>query len=225
MKAKFGAIVVDGRGKLGGHVFAKNRAGNYMRTKVTPVNPQTSYQQAQRAALGTLSSGWSGLTDPQRAAWNGAVDGFQKTNIFGDLKSPTGKNLYTGLNRNLLNSGESVLVNPPSPAAVPNLELTAAEASVAGTTFAVTSTGDVTDSFVHVWATPPLSAGTSFIKNRLRFLGSFSGGDPSVIDIWAQYTARFGAPVVGQNIYVAANVINEGGQSGVQENVKATIVA
>jgi len=46
MKMKFGAIVVDGRGKIGGHVASKNRGGAYLRTKVTPSNPQTGYQAA-----------------------------------------------------------------------------------------------------------------------------------------------------------------------------------
>jgi len=36
MKTLFGAIVVDGRGKLGGHVASKNRHGSYFRTKVSP---------------------------------------------------------------------------------------------------------------------------------------------------------------------------------------------
>ena len=35
------AIVADIRNKLNGSVFSKNRYGAYVRTKVTPVNPQT----------------------------------------------------------------------------------------------------------------------------------------------------------------------------------------
>ena len=39
MKIKFGSEVVDGRGKIGGHVYSKNKGGAYKRTKVTPSNP------------------------------------------------------------------------------------------------------------------------------------------------------------------------------------------
>lgn len=225
MKIKFGAIVTDGRGKLGGHVLAKNRSGNYMRTKVTPVNPQTTYQQAQRAALGTLSSGWSGLTGAQRAAWDGAVGDFQKTDIFGDLKSPTGKNLYTGLNRNLLNAGQSILTTPPSPASIPNLTIDAADYSLAGTSFDIDTTGTATSSFVQAWATPPLSAGTTFVKNRIRLLESIAGGVDATLDIYASYLARFGAPPVGSNVYVAIRVVNAGGEAGVLSTFQATIGA
>jgi len=45
MKIKFGSIVVNGSGKLGGHVYSSNRGGNYVRTLATPSNPQTPAQQ------------------------------------------------------------------------------------------------------------------------------------------------------------------------------------
>lgn len=225
MKIKFGAIVTDGRGKLGGHVLAKNRSGNYMRTKVTPVNPQTTFQQAQRAALGTLSSGWSGLSTAARTAWNIAVTGFQKTDIFGDLKNPTGKNLYTGLNRNLLNAAQAVLTLPPSPAAIPNLSISSATFSIAGDTFAIVTAGTATGSFVQLWATPPLSAGTSFVKNRLRQVEVVAGGADATIDIHAAYVARFGVPPLGANVYVGVRVINAGGEAGVRSTFSASVVA
>lgn len=225
MKIKFGAIVTDGRGKLGGHVLAKNRSGNYMRTKVTPVNPQTTYQQAQRSALGTLSSGWSGLTESQRNQWDSAVVDFQKTDIFGDLKSPTGKNLYTGLNRNLLNAGQSIISVPPSPASIPNLTIDAANYSLVGTSFDVGTLGDATGSFVQAWATPPVSDGTTFVKNRLRMLESIAGGSDATLDIYDSYLNRFGAPAVGAKVYVAIRVVNAGGEAGVISTFLATIGA
>src|SRR3546814_20356183 len=72
-KVKFGALMTDARGKLGGHVFSKNRAGSYLRTKVTPVNPQTSYQTSVRALFGAISPQWSGLSQAVRDSFNGAV--------------------------------------------------------------------------------------------------------------------------------------------------------
>lgn len=59
----FGAV--DGRGKIGGHVASKNRSGAYARIKVTPVNPQTTFQQVARNLLTSLSQGWRALTQAQ----------------------------------------------------------------------------------------------------------------------------------------------------------------
>lgn len=51
-KIKFGMMMTDARGKLGGQVFSKNRSGSYVRTKVTPVNPQTTTQQNSHCVTG-----------------------------------------------------------------------------------------------------------------------------------------------------------------------------
>lgn len=225
MKVKFGAIVTDGRGKLGGHVFSKNRSGNYMRTKVTPVNPQTTFQQNQRSALATLSSGWSGLTNAERDAWNAAVGDFQKTDIFGDLKSPTGKNLYTGLNRNLLNAAQAIITVPPIPASIAGINITAATYAIGLGTFDIITTGGAVGTFVQVWATPPMSLGTTFIKNQLRLLESVAGAVDATIDPFASYNTRFGAPPIGANVHVALKVVNAGGEAGVPVSKKATVVA
>ena len=115
MKMKWGALVVDGRGKIGGQVASKNRSGAYLRTKVTTVNPRSTSQISVRNRLAGLSQGWRGLSAANRAAWNGAVADFAKTNIFGDLVNPTGFNLYQRLNNNLLRIGESALSTPPHP--------------------------------------------------------------------------------------------------------------
>ena len=79
MKLKFGAIVTDGRGKIGGHVMSKNRGGAYMRTKVTPSNPRSTAQTTVRSHLTTLSQGWRGLSATAIAAWNSAVSSFTKS--------------------------------------------------------------------------------------------------------------------------------------------------
>jgi hypothetical protein len=100
MKTKFGAIIVDGRNKIGGHVASKNRAGSYLRTKVTPTNPGTTYQVNVRNRLAGISTAWRALTEAQRKAWNVAVSNYARTDIFGDLKNPSGFNLHQQLNNN-----------------------------------------------------------------------------------------------------------------------------
>lgn len=225
MKIKFGAIVTDGRGKLGGHVLAKNRSGNYMRTKVTPVNPQTVYQQAARSSLGSLSSSWSGLDQSQRDAWDGAVSDFQKTDIFGDLKTPTGKNLYTGLNRNLLEVGSAIIDTPPAPGTIPSVTINSADYSLIGLSFDVGYTGDATGASVEIWATPPVSAGTSFVKNRLRLTTTAAGAASGTVDLYDAYIDRFGVPAVGSKVYVGVKVINAGGEAGVRSTFLASIAA
>lgn len=194
MKAKFGSIVVDGRGKLGGHVYSKNKAGAYVRTKVTPTNPQTADQSTVRNRMTVNSQGWRGLTAAQRDEWNAAVPNFAKTNIFGDNVTPSGFNLYCALNNNLANIGESAINTPPVPTAV--AAITSLSAAVVNGTPAVNLTFSpaiqATEK-VLLFATPPLSAGKSFVKSEYRQIDVLTNADTSVHDAVTEYTAKFGS--------------------------------
>jgi hypothetical protein len=209
MKAKFGMIVVDGRGKLGGHVLSKNRGGAYARTKVTPVNPQTSFQLAARNLLASLSQGWRSLTQAQRDAWNAAVQSFQKTDVFGDLRTPTGKNLYLALSANLDTVGQAPLTDPPVPRGAEGIVAGALVMTNGG---AKTIAHNVTaaDMPVQVWATPGVSAGKEFLKNDYRLISTLAGAATSPSDISTAYEARFGEPPIGTRVGVKLVAVNDG---------------
>lgn len=226
MKVKFGAIVVDGRGKLGGHVASKNRGGSYFRTKVTPTNPQTAAQSTVRNRLTTFSQAWRALTEVQRAAWNGAVSNFAKTDIFGDIKQPTGLNLYVKLNSNLDQVGVSPLVLPPLPSEVPPVITVGLTASLTPDVIEVDFTPATVpaDTAFIVECTAQLSPGKSFLKNEFRFITFADDGTTSTLDILSEYTARFGTQVVGQKIGVRIHSVNKlTGQAG-QPITATTIV-
>jgi len=218
MKAKFGAIVVAGRGKIGGHVASQNRAGAYFRTKVTPSNPQTSYQTEARNRLAAISTTWVGLTAAKILAWNNAVGQFKGTDIFGDIKNPSGFNLHQRLNNNLVRIGESAIDTPPLPEAIPVITtgvLTAAAASTIEVTF--TDDPDVTGSAIEVYATPALSPGRSAVSSELRRIGLLPAIVANVADISTIYNAKFGAVgAAGQKIFISLTQISTTtGQAGI----------
>jgi hypothetical protein len=228
MKTKFGAIIVDGRGKIGGHVASKNRAGSYMRTKVTPVNAQTSYQSTVRNRLTSLSQGWRSLTDAQRAAWNSSVSDYAKTDIFGDLRNPSGFNLYQKLNNNLLNVGQSAILLPPIPQGVD--AFTAFTASAAAGTPALSLTfapAVAVDMSVKLFATSPQSAGKSFVKSEYREIGVLTSTSASPFNALSLYTAKYGSiGSAGQKIFLKMVQVNETtGQEGTPIVTSAVIAA
>lgn len=230
MKAKFGAIVVDGRGKIGGHVASKNRAGSYFRTKVTPVNPQSGYQGNVRNLFTTLSQAWRGLTQAQRDAWNGAVSDYARTDIFGDLKNPTGFNLFQRLNNNLNSIGESTIDAPPLPESVGEVaatSLTAEDDTVAESLSVELGAAVPSDTTVKVFATAPQSPGKSFVKSEYRQIGTIAAAETSPVDILSDYTDRFGSVgAEGQKIFVKLLAINSNtGQAGTPSQVSAIVTA
>lgn len=229
MKAKFGAIVTDGRGKIGGHVASKNRSGSYFRTKVTPVNRNTSFQAAVRNRLAGLSQSWRTLTAAQIAAWNAAVADFSKTNIFGDTVLPTGFNLYQALNNNLIRIGGTTLTDPPTPAGIDDLILGALTATADDGVISLAYTPAIEgDNRSEVYATAPLSAGVSFVKSEFRLIGDWDPSAVSPLVLTTLYANKFGSitGAAGKKIFVKTVTINtQTGQAGIPQQTSAVIAA
>lgn len=225
MKLKWSGFgAVDGRGKINGHVASKNRSGAYARTKVTPTNPQSLRQLFARNLLTSLSQAWRGLSASDRAAWDGAVADFAKTDVFGDLRNPTGKNLFAALNANLVNSGQAQITSPPRP--VGGGDVVAGTAVITnGGAKTIAHSGSAAGHTIQVWATPGVSPGKSFLKNDYRLISTFVGGSASPEDIATAYENRFGEPAVGTKVGIRlVSVNNTSGEKGVpSESVTITV--
>lgn len=217
MKIKWGALVVDGRNKIGGQVASKNRAGAYLRNKVTPVNPSSSFQVTVRARLASLSSAWRGLTAGQRIAWNAAVSDYKKTDIFGDIQNPSGFNLYVKLNSNLINIGVAAISAPPLPVAVSVFTTGTLAAAAGAQTMALTVTPAVqpASETIIVKATPGQSAGKTFVKSEFRQIGTFTAATAGAYDLAALYIAKFG-PIGPAGVKIFVEVIHVSETTGQQ---------
>jgi hypothetical protein len=211
------AIVADIRNKLNGSVFSKNRYGSYVRTKVTPVNPQSTAQQAARNRLSTNSQAWRGLTETQRQAWINAAANFPFTDIYGNSKTLSGQTLYVKLNTNLAIIGLPAIADAPSPVAIPALNsliLTATDVPAFSVAFDPTP---VPADFVIAWsATGSVTPGKSFVKNLFRFIGTNAEASGSPSNLLTQYQAVHGNPVAGQKIFIRGFYISMNtGQAGI----------
>lgn len=106
MKFTTGAMVGDLSGSIGSTTASRNKFGQYFRSKVIPVNPNTTRQQTVRAFFATLVSAWNdALTPAQRTAWNLWA---QNTTIQGKDGNPiniTGQNAYIRFNTARLQVG------------------------------------------------------------------------------------------------------------------------
>lgn len=228
MKILWGALVVDGRNKIGGQVASKNRYGAYMRNKVTPVNPQSTAQQNVRAAFAANSQAWRGLTDAERQSWIDAAPSFPIIDIFGNSKILAGNALYQSLNSNLSKASEAAISTAPAPVAVPSvatLTVTADE-STGVVSIAWTDTPVPADTSLLIYATPCVGAGISFVKNKFRLVEVLTATTASPTTIDVIYGTVFGPLVVGQKIYIRAAFMSTlTGQQGIPLEAVTTVVA
>jgi len=208
-KIKFGAMMVDARGKLGGHVFSKNRGGAYMRTKVTPSNPQSADQVAQRALLAQASQAWKALTEAQRLAWNSSVSAYATTNVFGDIVNPTGATLHTRLNINASLAGGSAITAPPTPVGVQTPEGLSVTATAGTPTMELDWTSGAVPAghAMIIEATNQMSPGIYNANNKFRIIGTLPASTTTGEDILSLYNDKFGALVAGQKLFVRVKYI------------------
>lgn len=209
-KIKFGMMMTDARNKLGGQVFSKNRGGAYVRTKVTPSNAQTSFQTAARSILTYFAQLFRTLSSAQILAWNNAVSDFTGTDIFGDVKTPSGLNLYIRLNANLAKVGEPAITTPPLPQNVSPVTGLAITASAGGGTLAISANEATVGAGqrMYIEATAPYSPGKSFIKSEFRTIG-FTGVNAGLpYAAGGDYVAKFGALIQGQKVSVRVQSVD-----------------
>lgn len=218
-KVLFTALMADMRGKMNGSVLARNKGGNYMRTKVTPLNPRSPGQVIARQRLGSLSSMWRGLTPEQRNGWTAATAAFPRKNVFGNTYLLTGAQLFTSMNTNLLTIGTSVASDAPVP--VEFDEYIISGFNDASGLFGPIMSGPVPADFsLVVEATPPVSPGKTFVQNLYKQVQVFNAAHLAGCNILAAYTALYNAPVSGQVVGVRATLINfTTGQKGTPSEI------
>ena len=214
---------VDGRGKINGTVLSKNRGGAYARVKVTPSNPRSAAQMFVRSNLAYLAQKWKTLTQDQRNAWSGAVSNYTRTDVFGDVKTPTGYGLFMRINTALRDASTELFFNIPAPTVevvgvndVVGVPGQSEDPSSISVSFDDDATGN---GYLLIDASPPLSQGVSTAGSRFKRIANeevLDFGDPfAVSDFVTSYSDVYGTIPEGQKIFVRVTVMMSNGQRGV----------
>lgn len=225
-----GAIVSEMRGTIAATTFTKNKAGAAMRNRVTPINRRSSGQTNQRQILSALSAQWRGLTEAERTAWNSASASFPQTDSLGQTIFLTGAQLYVRLNANLIVIGQAAITSPPSPVSFDVLTFTSITADASAGTIALAFSPTVPTGFTMVVrATPPVSAGKSFIpSSAFRQIAAVAAAQTSPQAMGTPYTAVFGAitGATGQKIFFELFLVdNASGLAGIPVRGSGIVVA
>lgn len=205
---KFGAIVTDGRGKLGGVSILKTRYGHIIKRngirKTTP--GKNSVVIKSRTAY--LSKQWSTLTNEQRQLWQNQVKDYPYFDVFGDIKYLSSFFLFQKINQGRLATNQSLLLIPNSvdkPAIPTFLNVYLTTSSII-----LQSSAIPTNTFVQIYATQYLSKGISNANKYLRLIATITGNDLiHTIDVINNYLEVFPDLQIGQQIFVAQKTISE----------------
>lgn len=211
-KIQFGAVATDARGKIAGIVYSKNKAGGYVRQKVSPSQTDTARRGLVREIFAANASTWStGLTAAQVAAWNAFAALHLGTDVFGQARANSGIGMFQKLNSIIQIAGGTAILSPPANLSIVSLltttiTLTAGAPDVASAAYTPTPTE--ANVKLQVYATAPLPVGRTFTKSGKRWIGVSAAAAVSPYNFAAAYLAKFGAMTVGKVVGVWVNKVN-----------------
>lgn len=182
MLVQYGGGILDARGSIGGQTASRNRFGNYLRARITPVNPRSSRQSVIRASIQNLSQRWSTvLTQLERDAWEVYAAAIVRQNKLGAQIKLTGFNMFIRSNSirsqsadTVIDVGPTTLTLPPGdPLMIGTISTATQQISVA---FDDTLNWlDQDEGRMYVFMSIPKSAGVAFVGGPFRLAGSIQG--------------------------------------------------
>jgi hypothetical protein len=209
-------------GSHGGITSSHNRAGQYVRSRRTPVQPVGNGRRGiVRANFGAASSAWAALATAVQAAWTSWAASHPITDALGQSVTLTGQQAYVTINAQLLNCGQaqssaipvSSSVFSPSPATFTAVHAGAITLTPGGG-------GGAADFLLYAFS-PLQSGGVNFCKNFQQF-GKVAGNSVVAIVATTAYNTLYGSPIVGQKIFYRLTPVNQYGVSGVPVIGQAT---
>lgn len=211
---KFGGGISQMTGSIAGNTFARNRYGNYVRSRTKPVNPNSTDQVAARSRIGNLTQYWRTTLEPaERIAWATYAAAIAMKNKLGETTYLTGFNHFVRSNAVFLQCGEAVVEPGPTTLALPEKDSTLAVAgSVATQKLTITIDEDLpwmseVGAFMQVEAGQPQNATRNFFAGPWKYAGKIAQGAEPVLAINSPYTL-----VLGQKLWVACRICRKDGR-------------
>ncbi len=199
-----GPLAATISGSIAGTTFSRNRGGTYMRNRAIPLNPNTSFQLNVRSIFATQSQAWADQTAAVRAAWSNWAVQNPVINALGRSIILSGAQAFIQIRSRLQLAGDVLIVNPPIVNAPDGL-LTLAQTTDIGTgNFQLAFTTTPLPSTVSLWILAAVvnSAGITYVRNLLRFIGQSADTQVSPFDHQSLVETRFGTLLVGQTVHV-----------------------
>lgn len=198
-KIKFGTIVTNMSGKIGGQVYSHNASGAYLRNIGTIAVLPSAAILASRARFASVVAKWKTITVSQRNAWNSATINFLKKDVFADTYAQNGFQLFCSINNVMLNIGANFLIFPPFPQMPTNILNLSISQPAGSNSLQLNANGAAVPAGT-VWildATPPISPTLNSYLNLLTQIKVLQAGDIIPSDIYADYVTKYGVPVSG----------------------------
>lgn len=199
-------------GSYQGVTSSRNRFGQYVRARSTPVQPRTPAQVNIRENQTLNAAAWRALTGDQRSGWTSLGLQMVRTDSLGQQYSLTGFQAYCSVNNVLRATGGATVSAAPALTTPTGLTSVTLTLTAAAFSVAFTPTPLPANTKLIFRCGPQRSAGRSF-EADYRIIAVSTAAQASPLVATTAYAAKFGTPVVGNKVFTAATVMFGGFES------------
>jgi len=185
-------IVDKIEGSVNGSTFQANNAGNIIRSKPSPAYKCTAKQALRRGLFFNRVFSWNALSLGQQQLWNAFAALHTHSDFYGKSKTITGENWYISINSNLQIISEPFVSVPPAyvlPAAVPAYSVIMNANNIY---LNFSSPNDLTDHSLIIFTTPPVTASSPKLRNKLVLTSIINSGSVSSLSLKSDWQAAHG---------------------------------
>lgn len=221
--AKFGAIVTDIRGKLGGHIFQGNGFSTTVRTGYSGRGGFHSQNSLFQTIEGRITADWRSLSAVVREQWELLAHNHPLQTILGDSVPVSGQNFHRHLYTYFWGTLKPGYIDPALAISdLPSSELDFAHISPGIQSFDIAFVKDYSASAIMVYAMPVNSESLKIRPERLPFIYSRNSKFPLQQDLYNALFQRWPSYVAGQPLQVGVRTVNPFGFPSFIKTIYAT---
>lgn len=211
--AKYGAIITDIKGSVGGTTFKGTRAGAVLQNKITHAPAGAASGKITKADAGrainnfsTITRAWRTIPTDAQLAWNSFAPSYPFKNKFGEDYTASGFQCFVSLNQNIITVNGTILEEPPDLETIPPTPDYTVQIDIGGGTITVNYDNDNTDWYFVIYMTRPLPDGKQPNKRDYRLVAVITTNGSVSEHINEQYTKVFGSVDWGGNIFCGCKI-------------------
>lgn len=210
-KVKFGAIITDSRGSIGGQTLKSTQYGPVLITKPQPIRRQTSHTTNAAATFAEQSRAWwDRLSVTQRNDWRALAAANPYTNSWGDEYTLTGIAYFIKLNCRLAAAHLTTTDDAPTDQTVTSVStLTLTATAPDSLIINFTPSPVPADHILYCFATAAKSPGATNFEGHFFFIGTVETSENSPQDLGAIYLARLPQLYTGRQYAVSIAMLNK----------------
>lgn len=201
---KYGGIVTELKGKLGGQVFQKGNASLILRNNAYNKGRVSVFSTISKSDFTSITRLWGSLSAIDQGLWSTAALNWPYYDKFGVQYYGTGYQFFCTLNGLFAGLDLLLQTTPPAPVANEQVLFDGFAISVSGDYTVQMDTDYTQDGWMVVYASTPSRGTKNFGAYKLKKIDQFGVTGHSTFSFKTQYQNKFTAPVAGNYVAVRA---------------------